>query len=302
MFSPDVENLQNCLKVIKNDGILFMMPEARLSTAGKFEDIQDTTFRFIKKMGVPIYILKLNGDYLARPKWGDKIRKGCVVEASLSLLTNAEEVYSLSEKELADKITDALKYDEFEWLKTKPELKYKHKTLAEGLENILYRCPNCNKEFTINTKNKKVFCTECGFNLELDDRYAFTSTTPFENFSVWYDWQTDELKKEIEADPNWQMSSKVTLKMRSIDGKTLLRDVGEGVCTINRKGLTYKGSIDGEEKVKFFEMKNIYRLLFGAGEDFEIYEGKDIYYFVPENLRSAVKWYVVSGILKNLSE
>lgn len=300
MFAPDVENLQNCIRVIKNNGILFMMPEARLSTAGKFEDIQDTTLKFVKKMNVPVYLLKLNGDYLARPKWGDKIRKGCLVEASLSLLHSKEEVSSLSEKELSENIINAIKYDDLEWLKTKPELKYKHKTLAEGLENILYRCPKCGKEFTIKTELRKVFCSECGFNLELNDRYAFTDDSLFDNFSNWYDWQNDCVKKEIVSNENFEMSSKVTLKMRSIDGKSLLRVAGDGVCTINRKGLLYEGTIDGKQKEKFFEMKNIYRLLFGAGEDFEIYEGKEIYYFVPEELRSAVKWYVVSGILKNL--
>ena len=49
-------------------------------------------------------------------------------------------------------------------------------------------------------------------------------------------------------------------------------------------------------------MDTIYRLLFGAGEDFEIYEGKELWYFVPEEKRSAVAWYIVSGILKENKE
>ena len=56
-------------------------------------------------------------------------------------------------------------------------------------------------------------------------------------------------------------------------------------------------SLSGAEK--FFEMDCIYRILFGAGEDFEIYEGRELYYFVPEDVRSAVMWYIVSGLLKN---
>jgi hypothetical protein len=46
-------------------------------------------------------------------------------------------------------------------------------------------------------------------------------------------------------------------------------------------------------------MKQIYRLLFGAGEDFELYAGNEIYYFVPEERRSAVEWYVASTILSD---
>ena len=35
----------------------------------------------------------------------------------------------------------------------------------------------------------------------------------------------------------------------------------------------------GKEIEKFFPMSQIYRLLFGAGVDFEIYEGKEIWFF-----------------------
>ena len=43
MFAMDMENAKNCLTVLKNQEILAMMPEARLSTTGRFEDIQETT-------------------------------------------------------------------------------------------------------------------------------------------------------------------------------------------------------------------------------------------------------------------
>ena len=45
-------------------------------------------------------------------------------------------------------------------------------------------------------------------------------------------------------------------------------------------------------------MDHIYRLLFGAGEDFEIYDGQEIYYFVPTDKRSCVEWYIMSKIFK----
>jgi hypothetical protein len=38
-------------------------------------------------------------------------------------------------------------------------------------------------------------------------------------------------------------------------------------------------------------------LLFGAGVNFEIYDGSDILFFVPEEKRSAVEWYMTSMIL-----
>ena len=124
---------------------------------------------------------------------------------------------------------------------------------------------------------------------------------PFKNFAKWYEWQVQETQKLALAE-GYKLQSKVELRHSSIDGKSFTRHAGEGECTLDKTGLTYKGTKDGEEIEKFFPMSQIYRLLFGAGEDFEIYEGKEIWYFRPENRRSCVEWYVASGILKENAE
>ena len=303
MFSTDVENVKNCIKVLSMDRPLIMMPEARLSTVGKFEGIQPATYKFIKKMGVPVYALKINGSYFSKPKWADGIRKKATVEANLDILIDGESIKTISEEQLESKICSALYYDEFEWLKTRPELKYKSKTLAVGLENILHICPECGKKLTIKTQGMDVFCTDCGYKVTIDNRYQFTSGK-FNNFADWYEWQKEELKKEILSNPNYELTAKVELKHQSLDGKTFMRHVGDGVCTLSAKGLTYVGSYDEEQCViKTFPSTTVYRLLFGAGEDFEIYDGKTLYYFVPEDKRSCVIWYIASEIIEeNLHE
>jgi hypothetical protein len=274
------------------------MPEARLSTVGKFEGIQDTTYKFVKRAGVPVYSFVLHGDYFARPKWGDKIRKGSLVECEFKQMLTAEQVKSMSVEEVQKVIDDTLYYDEFEWIKTKPDIRYKSKTLAVGLENILTRCPSCGARHSFTTDKRTLTCSACSLTATLDDRYSFVDGKPFENFSKWYDWQKAQFTKEIEENPDFALESKVKLKHSSKDGKTMLRDAGEGECRFTKEGLTYKGTDDGEEIEKFFPMKNIYRLLFGAGEDFELYEGDEIWYFVPTELRSCVDWYTVSEILR----
>lgn len=298
MFSSDIENVKNCMKVLKMERTLVMMPEARLSTAGKFEGIQPTTFKFIKKMGVPVYTLTINGSYLSNPKWAKGKRKKPFATSELNLLLDQNEINNISEEKLEEKICTALNYNELEWLNTKPELTYKCKTLAEGLENILTICPECGKELTIKTEGMDVLCSECGYKVTLNDRYGFVGENKFKNFVEWYDWQVEQFKNRIASNPNYSLSAKVQLKHQSLDGKTFMRYVGDGVCTLDRSGLKYVGTIDNEQVEKFFPQSSIYRLLFGAGEDFEIYDGKTLYYFVPEDTRSCVNWYIVSSILK----
>ena len=300
MFSADLENAKQCMRVISTGGVLAMMPEARLSTVGEFEGIQESTYRFIQRMNVAVYAIRVNGDYLADPKWGNGARKGAFVEAELNPLLKAGEAKELSLEELQSRVEDAIGYNEFEWLETHPEVHYKSKTLAEGLENILCLCPKCKRWHSFKTEGRTLRCEQCGLEAELDDRYAFKGETPFKNFAEWYAWQSAELKKEILENPEYRLESKVELRHSSTDGKQMTRHVGEGVCIFDRTGLKYVGTRDGEQVEKFFPMSQVYRLLFGAGVDFEIYEGKEIWFFVPEDKRSCVLWYIASGIFEEV--
>ncbi len=305
MFTSDIENVKNCLHVIKHNGVLVICPEARLSTAGKFEDIQASTMSFIRKMNVAVYTIKFGGDYLAMPKWARKgnkryIRKGALVEAELNLLYKAGESMTVSEEEFSNTVTKAIDYNDFEWLERHPELHYKSGKLALGLENILYRCPKCNEEFTLSSHGNALKCSNCGFVAEMDDRYGYDAEkVGFANLQQWYDWQMSVLKEQIDGDGNFELRDEVVLKHSSTNGKTQLREAGQGECVLNRQGLTYTGTDSGEEIVKFFPMTQIYRILFGADEDFEMYDGQEIWYFVPADRRTCVKWYMASILLSH---
>jgi len=223
MFTADLESLKNSMRVIKNGGVLAMMPEARLSTVGEFEDIQEGTYTFLKKSGVPVYKVKISGDYLAKPKWADKMRRGSLIEAELDLLFSKEELENLSIDEIKERTEKALYYNEFEWLKTKPHVRYRSKNMAVGLENILSKCPICKEKYTLSAKKHDIFCKNCGKIATIDERYNFVSEKPFSNFAQWYKWQTEELRCEIVSNPDYALTSEVTLKHPSLDGKTSLR-------------------------------------------------------------------------------
>ena len=296
MFTMDMENAKNCLTVLKSNEILAMMPEARLSTTGRFEDIQNSTYGFIKKAGVNVYTIKIDGDYLADPKWGKGFRRGAVVEAELDLLFTAEQAKSLSLQQVQELVEKRLSYNEFRWLEQRPDIRYRSRHLAEGLENILSVCPVCGRKHTITTLKNKISCEHCGYLTSLNNRYGFDDGFRFADLTQWYEWQKALLEREIVENEDYRLSSQVELRLRA-DGSGMTRHGGCGVCTLSRDGLTYTGTRDGETVELHFSLRRIYRLLFGAGINFEIYDGTEIFFFVPEEKRSAVDWYMASMIL-----
>ena len=300
MFAMDMENAKNCLTVLKNKEMLAMMPEARLSTTGRFEDIQSNTYSFVKKAGVDVYTIKISGDYLADPKWGKGLRRGSVVEVELDILYTAQQVQELSLEQIREGIEQRLAYDEFAWLKQHPEIQYRSPHRAKGLENILSVCPKCHQKHTLFAQKDKLLCQHCGYLTSVNNRYEFDSGFDFENLACWYDWQKARMETEIAENENYCLTSKVELRLPG-NGKSLTRFGGSGVCTLDRRGLTYTGTKDGENVELHFPIQRVYRLLFGAGENFEIYDGSQILYFVPEEKRSAVDWYMASLILHDLA-
>lgn len=301
MFAMDMESVKNSMTVLKNGEVLAMMPEARLSTAGRFEDIQSGTYPFIKKMGMPVYTVKIHGDYLADPKWGKGFRRGSLVEAELDLLYTAQEVSDLTPEQLQQGIEQRLTYDEFAWLARRPQLHYHSPRMAEGLENVLAVCPLCGGWHTLTTHKDTVSCDRCGRLTALSDRYAFDEGFRFENLAQWYDWQRELLAEQIAADEHYALTAAVELRLPG-DGNSLTRHGGQGTCRLTREGLTYCGTKDGETVELHYSIQRIYRLLFGAGENFEIYDGATIHYFVPEDRRTAVDWYMASMILHDLEK
>ena len=299
MFAMDLENAKNCLTALRSGRRLVMMPEARLSTTGRFEDIQHNTYAFIKKSGVSVYTVRLCGDYLANPKWAKDVRRGAVVEAELDILYTAEQVSNLSFDQLQQGIEERLAYNEFDWLEARPNIRYRSRHMAEGMENILTTCPLCGRRHVLTAKKDKLFCEHCGYLTSVDERYAFTGDFCFKNLTEWFDWQEDLLKKEILGNPDYALISKVELRLPG-SGFSQTRHGGYGVCTLNREGLTYEGTKDGENVRLFFSIQRIYRLLFGAGVNFEVYNGTEIHFFVPEEKRSAVDWYMASRILHDM--
>ena len=222
-----------------------------------------------------------------------------MVEAELDILYTAQQVQTLSMEQLRQGVEERLFYDEFRWLEQHPKIRYRSRNIAEGLENILSVCPVCNRKHTITTKKNKVFCEHCGYLTSVSDRYGFDKDFRFENLAQWYDWQMALLKREIAGNADYALSSKVELRLPG-NGSGLTRHGGYGVCTLNREGLTYAGTKDGQTVALHFSIQRIYRLLFGAGENFEIYDGTQILYFVPEERRSAVEWYMASMILHDI--
>ncbi len=296
LFNPDVETIKKIMNAIKADYSVIMMPEGRMSIDGTSYEVMESTGNLIKKLNANVLICNLQGAYLTNPKWRKKFYRG-KMEATIQDVITKEEITQLSIKDIDQRINQGIQINDFEYAK-KNNIIYKDKNKAQGLENVLYRCPRCHEEYTIATNGNTVQCNHCGFTLEIDENYSFTENEyQINNIHEWYKWMAQYEKSLI--DDHYQLETEV--KIVKIDMNNKRKDIeGNGICTLDNKYISFKGILEDELEFQL-PIKQLKGLAFSCGEEFEFYYENNLYYFYPKsNPKQCVKWALVVDELNKI--
>ncbi len=187
----DVQAIRAILNAFHKDhrGIM-IFPEGNASYFGQQSDVSYlTTAKLIKKVKHEVVLAKINGGYLAAPRWGKRRKKGDFHIHYERILT-PEMIESYSISELEDTLKRAVAFNDYEWNR-KEKIIYKSKEKAIGLEKYIYACPVCQGIQTISTKGNDVFCSKCG-HIARFNQYEFLEGLPFDNLIEW-----DQMQKPL---------------------------------------------------------------------------------------------------------
>jgi hypothetical protein len=281
MFTPDVSTIRNILRAKKEDAVLVIFPEGRLSCYGRTLPITDGTAELIKKLGVDVYVWRAEGAYLTFPKWRDKgddrIGK---INASVKLLLTKDQVDATDLDEIR-RITAEAIYNDDE--KSMAGVEYKCDNMARGVEKILFKCPLCHSEGTITSEGAHIRC-RCGLDATLDNYYKLHNA-PFESVNEWFEWQQDSIDTETEF-----IDTEARLGCCKADG-FMDPEAGKGRVYIDKNEFRLEGTLHGEP-IKFsVRTENIGAFPISPGNHIDIYhEGRLIYIYPMPDMNSSVKW------------
>lgn len=300
-FFFEIKPMMRINEIINQGGVISIYPEGMSSIGGANQPVAIGTGNFLKKLNVPVYYSVIKGGYLSCPKFNSTDRPG-VVESYLDIMFTPEDLQKLEPEEIEDQVNRLLYHDDYEWnLKKKYHYNTKGKT-AEGLETLLYWCPKCHKEFTMKSEGDKIYCTECGNGATLDDTYEMH---PFSKDCViprtqskWHQMERDLIKEEIKKNPDYELTQRVKLgilpQYELLQNKETSIIVGEGTLTINKKGLTYKGTKNGEEVELFLPIDKLptYGMCTDVTRFYTFFDG-EFHEFYPEH-NEVMKWFFVT--------
>lgn len=293
-FQTSINDMKKMKAVIENNGVLAVYPAGLMCEDGLSTPIPVATYKFLKWIKTDIYVAKTRGTYFSMPKWAKdkKIRRGRTY-IDIFRLFSKEELATLEVEEIQARTEKELLFDAYRD-QEELQIKYKHNNNIEGLEQVLYMCPHCKKEFSVQVKDKStIFCTECGYE-QTTDKYAFMHNEKGIGEEIRYvsDWSKliyNELKKKIENGDLVSLSD--TTKIHMIDTKKhKFVEVGSGEVTLTRENFVLKGAINGEEIDYKIPILNFASLPFKPGKCFEIQHGADIFRCVLNDGKLVMKF------------
>ena len=293
LFDPDLRSVMGIMAVIRQGGRLLLFPEGRCSTDGAYMGIHKATGKLIKKLQAPVISCYIEGAYVCMPFWRKGIRLGRE-RVTLANLFTAKDTQTLTVDEINRRIDDRLSgVDTTASLKTFCVLKATR--LAVGLENILYYCPNCQREFTLTTAGNTIFCTACG-NTAIMDRGA--KLTPAQGSAVpetVHKWYKEQVAYEARSfcEDMTPIKTQVIVRMPQKAGKGQ-KSCGMGELCLNSKGWHYNGKLYDETVNLFFPIETVPAIPFDPNDNFQIYAKGSFYMFTPqENPRACVKYAIL---------
>ena len=222
-----------------HDSIL-LYPEASYSFDGTATPLPDSLGKLLKLLKIPVVMIKTNGAFLRDPLYNMLQLRDVKVSADMSYILSPEEISEKSVSELNDILRSLFSFDYFREQKEQG-IRVREAFRADGLNRVLYKCPNCLSEGKMEGKGTTLRCTACGKSWELTETgylKAEDGEDFFDHIPDWYAWERDCVRKELE-DGTYCLDIPVRIRLL-VDTKSIY-DVGEGRLVHNTDGFRLTG-------------------------------------------------------------
>jgi hypothetical protein len=283
-----VQAIKDMIKVARNGGSIILYPAGQSSFTGESTYIDQSIAKLVRKLGLPVVTVLIEGAHIALPKFNMKTWRRSRIEMKVTSLIDKDELGALSDLELYEKITAAIHFDDYEWQRKRmiPSLRPR---CVEGAEQFLFLCPNCQSEFTITTQKNVFTCTACNAQI-VGDRYGFLKCAahplPFDTPTGWNRWQFAHYDARLI--PGFAYSEDVELRRLTPGGKAV--PAGEGRVMLDLENFSYIGSCDGLDTAWSIHNKVSAYFSHEQRTSFEVVIDKAIYCIAPVNPKAVFKF------------
>ena len=303
-FQTTVRDMKRIKAVIDHGEPIVIYPAGLMCEDGLSTPIPAATYKFLKWLDADVYVAKTSGTYFAMPKWSSGFRPGRT-HLDIYKLFSREEMKNLDLGQVKSRADEALLFDAYREQEAF-RVKYSNGSNIRGLEHVLYQCPHCLAEFSVEAVEKdRLRCSACGYE-QGSDAYGFLHKTSSHGEELRYvsDWSLGiygRLKEKLVSGEVADLSTPMTIRMIDYDRKKFM-DVGHGTLSLNARQFTIDGVIREQPVSLAVSIAGVPTLPFKPGKYLEVQDGNDIYRCVPEDGRLVMKFINMVKIFHELSQ
>ncbi len=249
-FVTDAQLVRDILYALKtNHCSVLMYPEASYSFDGTATPLPESLGKCLKLLGVPVIMIRTYGAFSRDPLYNGLRLRNVDVSCNMEYVLSPEDIENMTVDELNGKLNELFTFDNFEW-QIENKVKISEPTRAEGLNRVLYKCPECLAEGSMSAKGTKIGCQKCGCEYELSEYGELVRKNGKARFSTvpkWYRWERECVRDEILYN-NYRLDVPVEILM--MVNTDCIYDVGEGRLVHDENGFKLTGC---EGRLDYFQ-------------------------------------------------
>lgn len=281
-FTNEIGLVRSIFQVVRqNKDIIVIYPEACHSSVGTNRTLPVSVGKLAKKLGVPVVIQKMYGSYLTSPVWDEEHTRKVPLSVSLHKILDPGQLKELPASQITEIINQNFHYNEYQWqYENKIAIDYPKR--AEGLHRVLYQCPSCKKEFGMVSSRNLLKCSYCSKEWAMDEYGQLAATqgkTEFSHIPDWYQFQKDEVKKQLAAG-QYRFNGKV--RIEAMPSEKGFVDLGTGLLVQGEQEMVLTIADTGQKIV--FPHRNVLHVEYnyrGKGDCIVLSTSECCYYLYP---------------------
>jgi len=240
-FVSDMTLIRDIQYTLKELGTsVLMYPEASYTFDGTATPLPRGLGTLVKRLGVPVVMIKTEGAFARDPLYNCLQKRKVKVSARMSCLLDTEQLATMGRKEVQEVLDGAFTFDNFAWQRDN-RIRICEPFRADGLERIMFKCPNCGAEGMTTGRGTELTCSACGKIWSMDEygqMHALDGETEYAHIPDWYRWEREEVRKSL-LDGTYRLDTEVSIGMM-VDHKYIYM-VGQGHLVHDASGFRLTG-------------------------------------------------------------
>ena len=246
-----------------------LFAEGARSWDGVTNPISPATAKLIKSARCALVTYKITGGYFVSPMWSKSLRKG-KISGKVENVYTAEELSTLSVDEIYNIIVSDLYEDAYSRQLENPE-RYKGKNLAEGLEKLIFLCPDCGGFETLYSEGDTVTCRKCKKSFKYNE-YGMLEGLKVKTVKELSDWQKAKVEKDCSEGKEYYTDDVIISTIKN----HVETQVATGMLTMTPECIKCSSLKIPLKDISDLAMHGQNALVFSAGKDYyEVLTPKD---------------------------